>query len=400
MTIKSRIFIKLCSGQFASNLGDGVGMVLIPLFVVSVYNDPIIVGLSNSVRMLPWLLFSILIGILIDKIKKDKVLYYANLFRFILLFVLASLFVLLDVHVLVLLCLLFFVGVCEVFSDNTIPTITPLVVEDKELERSNYWISQAEISGNQFIGPAIAGFLVAISMSVTLFINAFLYLASSLLFKNLLKNESFINSPPSKQRKSYVIKPFSENPNLLLLALLAFVWNLVLSADLINALFFLTDVYELPKMYYGFTITCSAIGAVVFGYFVLNRFTGLGLKLKLSTVLSLYVLSLVTRLNFSSVYLFFFCFALIGFAELLLNITSLTYRQRIVAKQDLAMVNSTIRTIALSGYLIGPIVGGYLTARVGPLESLYVYVPTLLLGFVFVAFIREGNSEIPKEELI
>lgn len=400
MKIKNRTFIKLCTGHFASNLGDGVGMVLIPLFVVSYYNDPIIVGLSSSIRMLPWLLFSILIGALIDKVRKDKALYYSSLFRFLLLFVLASIVVLLEVHFLVLLFFLFLVGICEVFSDNTIPSVTPLVVEDQELERANYWISQAEISGNQFVGPAIAGFIATISVSFSLFANAFLYLASSLLFRNLLQNESVKSSPSSEKRKAYIIKPFKDNLNLLFLALIAFVWNLVLSADLINALFLLTEVYELPKSYYGLTITSAGIGAVVFGHFVMDRFSDLGMKLKLSIVFALYVLSLASRVSFSSVYLFFFCFALIGLAELLLNITSLTYRQRNVANHDLAMVNSTIRTIALSGYIVGPIIGGYLTAVVGSLESLYVYIATLFLGFVFIALINIGKFENHKEELI
>ncbi|MEF1206676.1 MFS transporter, partial [Photobacterium damselae] len=363
-----------------------------PLIVLAYHADPTLVGLSSSVRMAPWFIFSVISGIYIDRISKKYIVVSANLLRGLTFLALGMFYYYSDGSIYVLLPALFFIGICEVFSDNAIPAMLPDLVEDKYLEKANYWVSQAEISGNQFIGPSLGGLIASVSNILALHINGLLYIISAFLFKDCVSDH--VNTKPEKFSFAKLVQPFQSDKNLILLAIIAFSWNTAFSADLINALFFIQDELKLSASYYGLTIALSAIGAAIFGNLLVSYFAQYNLKAKIIIIGVSYLISMLVRGMSDSVFIFLSSFVIIGTAELLLNVTSITYRQRAVNRTELAKVNSLIRMIALSGFMLGPIIGGYLCEEFGARTTQYLLMFCLVPIFIILPMITHNKLSL------
>jgi MFS family permease len=60
-------FAKLWAAQGISNLGDGVYGTALPLLAATLTRDPLLVSLVSFAEWLPWLLFGLLSGALLDR---------------------------------------------------------------------------------------------------------------------------------------------------------------------------------------------------------------------------------------------------------------------------------------------------------------------------------------------
>ena len=61
-------FANIFTANLVSSLGDGIVRTAVPLLAVTLTRDPLLVSGIAALAMLPWLLFAIPSGILIDKI--------------------------------------------------------------------------------------------------------------------------------------------------------------------------------------------------------------------------------------------------------------------------------------------------------------------------------------------
>ena len=89
-------FRRLLTASALTNLGDGAFLAAGPLLVASVSTDPVAVGSAVAVQQLPWLLFALLSGALVDRLNRRRLIVIVNLVRALVLGSL-SLVILLDV---------------------------------------------------------------------------------------------------------------------------------------------------------------------------------------------------------------------------------------------------------------------------------------------------------------
>src|SRR5664280_663187 len=80
---------KLWAGNAASNLGDGISFVAIPLLAAALTSDPVLIAGLSMVNTGARLLVVLPIGVLIDRVNRTTVLWAANLGRALLLATLA-----------------------------------------------------------------------------------------------------------------------------------------------------------------------------------------------------------------------------------------------------------------------------------------------------------------------
>ena len=78
-------YTKLWSASTVSNLGDGVTLVAGPLLVASLTRDPVLVAGIAFAQQLPWLLFSLISGALVDRLDRQRVMWMVDGFRTVLL---------------------------------------------------------------------------------------------------------------------------------------------------------------------------------------------------------------------------------------------------------------------------------------------------------------------------
>jgi MFS family permease len=71
-------FNRLFSASVISNLSDGLLAVAAPLLAISLTKDPILISMLSAFVMLPWLLFAIPIGLIVDRSNKRLLITLTN----------------------------------------------------------------------------------------------------------------------------------------------------------------------------------------------------------------------------------------------------------------------------------------------------------------------------------
>ena len=77
-------FWRLWTASAISNLGDGVGFIAYPWLASAVTRSPLLLAIVGLVQALPWLLFSIPAGVIVDRLDRRRIVVFMDLFRGIL----------------------------------------------------------------------------------------------------------------------------------------------------------------------------------------------------------------------------------------------------------------------------------------------------------------------------
>ena len=164
-----------------SNLGDGVFAVALPLMAAQMTDSPLAIGLIAVFFSIPWLLFSLPVGVIIDRSDRRNVLVIADMSRGLLVGGFAVVVALADVQMWMLWVLAFGLGLGEVFFDNSAQTILPMVVPHAELERANGYFYATEVANNTFIGMPLGSLLFGLLLWLPFGLDAASFAIAALL---------------------------------------------------------------------------------------------------------------------------------------------------------------------------------------------------------------------------
>jgi MFS family permease len=126
-------FNRLWSASLASNLADGLFKTSALLLAATLTKDPVVISILAAVVMLPWLLFAIPIGGLVDRIDRRLLLATANAIRFAMAAFLAVTVALDFVTIPILYFVAFVIGAAEVLYDTTAQSMIPQILKTKHL---------------------------------------------------------------------------------------------------------------------------------------------------------------------------------------------------------------------------------------------------------------------------
>ena len=154
-------FWRLWAAGVVSNLGDGVLLAAMPLMAAKVADSRFAVGLVSAFVGLPWLLFALPVGSLLDRVDRRRVMVLADTARALMVAALAVVAAAGQVHVWMLWLLAFGLGLGEVCFDSASQAVLPAVVPTDALDRANGLRQAAEIAGNTFLGVPFGGLLFA-----------------------------------------------------------------------------------------------------------------------------------------------------------------------------------------------------------------------------------------------
>ncbi|WP_007023193.1 MFS transporter [Saccharomonospora iraqiensis] len=150
-----------------SNLADGVVKVALPLVAIQYTRSPTLIAGLAVALVLPWLLFALPAGAFADRFDRRRMMLGANTVR-IVLSAAGILAVALDAGSIWLLYgIAFGLGTAETVYDTSAQSIMPRIVERDQLSRANSRLFGVELTTNQFVGPPLAGLLVAAGVAVT-----------------------------------------------------------------------------------------------------------------------------------------------------------------------------------------------------------------------------------------
>lgn len=362
-------FRTLWVASAASNIGDGISLTAAPLLAATLTRDPVLVAGLVVAQRIPWFLFSLPSGALVDRLDRRTVLISVNLFRAVAIGMLA-LAISTDRVVLPMLYGVFFLlGTSETLVDNAAVAILPSVVAPDKFATANGRLYATQTVANEFAGPPLGGFLFAVLHGLPFALNAGAYGVAGLALVRL--RGRFRVEQVTGERASLVgdiwtgLHWFWQHRLLRALGLMAGVNNFFYAAT--SAVFVLVaqDILRLGNTGFGFVLAAGALGGVV-GSLTAERivaFLGTGRTIAVTTLLPGIAFAGIAMT--SQPIIAGAMFVLMSFASMVGNVVLISLRQTIIPDHLLGRVTSAYRLFAIGAVPCGALFGGIVARNFG-----------------------------------
>ena len=174
-------FNRLWAGSIISNLADGVLIAAAPLLAITLTDSTVLISIIGAMVMLPWLLFAMPIGVMVDRVDRRHILAGSNAIRSSVIGIMALGIATGHVTIYWLIFSAFIIGVCEVATDTTAQSLIPQILDKEHYEKGNSRLQISETVIQGFIGSPLSGFLYALAIWLPFFINSIGYAVATLL---------------------------------------------------------------------------------------------------------------------------------------------------------------------------------------------------------------------------
>lgn len=378
-----------------SNLGDGLRAVALPLLAVTLTRDPLLVSGLVVAAYLPWAVFGLPIGTLVDRGRPETFMRLANTGRAILLALLVIALVTDLVSMWLLYVVAFLLGIGEALYDNAAQSLVPRLVASNRLEAANGALVTAERVGEDLVGPALGGLLFTIATVLPFGLNAlFTGLAAGLLLTVRT------TAPTQTARLSGMVAETVAGMRWLWKE--TFIRRLVLTGTVLvfatwlwesTLVLLATNLIGLTPAGYGLVLALGALGGVAGAVAtprLVARMDRWLLQLGSIGLCGLFDLLLAALPSPVTVAL---AWGGTGFGFALWHVISLSTRQRVVPTTLLARVNSAARTLSITAVPAGALAGGILANAVDLRAPVMVSgVGILLLLLAYAATSRRDRA--------
>lgn len=169
-------FRRLWTAAAFSNLADGLGRIAVPLIATTLTRDPFVISVFGALAMVPWLVFGIPAGMIVDRFDRRLVMLVAGAVRGSVAIWLAVLAVTGGMSLWALFVGTLVFGLGETLFDNATNAALPGTVTRGQLDRANGWMQGAQVTIDGFVAAPIAGVLFAVSLALPLWIGGVGYL--------------------------------------------------------------------------------------------------------------------------------------------------------------------------------------------------------------------------------
>ncbi len=169
-------FRRLWVAASFSNLADGLGRTAVPLIATTLTRDPLAISALGALAFVPWLVFGLPAGMLVDRFDRRFLMAGANALRGGAAAWLALLTTTGTLTLWTLFAGALIFGLGETVFDNATNAAVPTLVPREGLDRANGWIQGSQVTVDSFIATPIAGVLFAISLALPLWTGAAAYL--------------------------------------------------------------------------------------------------------------------------------------------------------------------------------------------------------------------------------
>ena len=387
--------------SLAANVADGVMMAAAPLLAVTLTKNPVLISAMSGIVMLPWLLFAIPIGVLVDRIDRRHLLAGAHAIRFLV----ASLIVLaVTTHTITIWWLLlaaFIIGICEVAADTTAQSLIPQILTEDQFERGNSRLQISETVIQGFVGTPLSGFLYAAAVFLPFAANGVGYFAAAIL-ATLIPVKFLQEQRAERVEKSTTSFVAEMKFGMAYLAAHKQILRLVLTTAAIGFFFsmasstsvlFILHQLHLKPTYFGALLTIEGIGAIVGGFMApkLSKRFGRSRTMAFGIMTSA-VLMLV--IGFSpNIYFFAIVTTLELFAVTQWNVLLMAVYQSTIPSELYGRIHGTRRTLVWGLMPFGSLLGG-VVAKGGLRLPFYLggTLCTVIALFSLRFFLTVGNE--------
>jgi len=363
-------FNRIWASSVVSNLADGVMIAAVPLLAISLTDSPVLIASIGAMVMLPWLLFAIPIGAMVDRVDRRYILAGANAIRSGVVGVLALLIAIDLVSIYWLLAAAFIIGVCEVAADTTAQSLIPQILEEKDFERGNTRLQISETVIQGFIGAPISGFIYALAIYLPFFINSLGFAISALFALSIpIKYLQDVRKDSEEKTERHFVEDmkfgiaylFSQKVLRRLVITTASI-GLCYSMGTATMVLFIIKELQLPEKYFGVILAIQGIGAIT-GALIASR---MSTKFGRSEVMTVAIVASSAVLLFQgfspNIYIFVALGTFGGFVISQWNILLMATYQTVIPNELYGRIHGTRRTLVWGTMPIGSLLGGVLAS--------------------------------------
>lgn len=386
----------LFGAQGISSLGSQISHIAFPLIAIDViHGSNGAIALLELAYLLPFVLFGLPAGALLDRRTRRPVLIATDLARTGLLLVVPICYVFNLLNMSILLVVLFLIGACSLLYDVAHQSYLPALLRGPQLGIANGRLMAME-SATGVAGPALAGVTVArLSGPIALVVDAFSFLISALMVQRVRHVEQAPAFTAQEVEDRSLLREMREglgwvwgHPHLRGNALAALIFNFfggVASGPLLIA--YARRELALPTELIGFVIGAGTAG-IVAGTMInakVVRLFGMGRTLVLGGfILPVMPLGfalldqsmgvpLVAALAIVTQFIAFF-------GAGLFHVNQVTYRQLITPTRLLGRMNASMKTVMLLGLPLGALIGSLIAENFGLRATLFAGAFGIIFG--------------------
>ena len=361
-------FNRMWASSIISNLADGVMLAAVPLLAISLTDSPVLISLIGAMVMLPWLLFAIPIGAIVDRVDRRYIFAGANASRSVVVGVLALLIALDHVTIFWLLAAAFIIGVCEVAADTTAQSLIPQILEEKDFEKGNSRLQISETVIQGFIGAPISGFIYAAAIYLPFFINSLGFAISALLALTIPVKylQDIRQEGEEKTERRFVadmkfgIAYLFNQKVLRRLVVTTATIGLCYAMGSATMVLFIIKELGLQERFFGVILAIEGVGAIL-GALVASRTSSKFGRSKVMTFAIIASSAVLLIQGFSpNIYIFVALATFGGFVISQWNILLMATYQTVIPKELYGRIHGTRRTLVWGAMPLGSLLGGVL----------------------------------------
>jgi MFS family permease len=371
-------FTVLWAASAVSALGTGVSHVAVPLLLASMSGDPLVVSGAVFAGMLPFLLFSLISGGLVDRLDRRVVMIVVDWVRGAAMGTLAVAVATDHPSVPLLYAVTFLIGTGDTLHRAAEMSMVATVVPTDLLERANgRFMASRTVMRDMAAGP-LGGFLFAAAPAVPFVVDAVTFVAAAALMMLISGSYRAIPDPqPATESGSAAgrtslyteiragLRWLLAHRLLRTFGLLIGLLNVTLVAATSVLVLLATKRLGLGSVGYGALFTSLAVGALagsLAGEWLVRRFTA-SITLRVGLLIET-AFHLVLAVSTSPIVVGA-AFAVFGVHAALWTLVTGSLLQRLTPAPMMGRVNSTYLFLAAGGNAFGALLGGAVAARFG-----------------------------------
>jgi MFS family permease len=385
-TLRYRNYRLFFSGQCISLTGTWMQQIAVSWLIYRLTDSVFLLGLVGFASQFPTFLFSPLAGVFSDRWNRHRTLVLTQTLSMVQALTLAILVLTGTVAVWHIVLLSLFLGLVNALDIPTRQSFVIQMIDDKKDLSNAIALNSAMFNGARFLGPSIAGILIAlVGEGVCFLLNGMSYVTviAALLSMNISqtasgkKNNDILYELKEGFNYAYDFKPIRFI--LLLLAIASFMG--VPYAVLMPA--FARDILHGNAQTLGFLMSATGAGALTGAIYLASRKSIVGLGRLIPTAVSIFGAGLIGLSLFPFFWLSLSLMFIIGFGIMVHVASSNTLLQTIVDDDKRGRVMSLFAVSFMGMAPLGSLMAGALAGLIGIENTIMIGGVCCVAGAVY-----------------
>lgn len=378
-----RDFRLMWAGAFTSTTGTWMQQVAESWVVLALTNSAFYLGLTAFLGQLPFILFTLIGGVVADRVDRRKILLGSQCIQMFTAFTLTTLIVSDSIQIWHLLVAVFAVGTAQAFGGPAYAALVPGLVKREDLPNA-IALNSIQFNLARVIGPLLAGTALALVGPALCFgLNGLSFvavMASLCMIRASFEPESTEDSVLSGMKQGFVF--LKSRGSLWQLSVLGFI-STFCGVPVITLLpVFAKDVFDIGATGYSTMMAASGAGSVM-GALVYAGLANIESRGKLTLRIQLVLAILLAIFAFSRSLLLSYCVLFLGGACLIGLFASISSLVQLNTTEEMRGRVMSIFMLAFRGGMpLGSLTAGSIASQVSAPFALLTVSALLALGAI------------------